>query len=155
MSSFVGRLARTLSQGSGNNSDTTHRRISSSPDAFERAPVETKTRMSASPSFNDFSLRVEEDAEEMGMWWSPSWSQELPVAETNSTKNTAPMLSMTSTSSLQSVSSGTLLPAAAAVAPVSHTPSAPVEISAPKRRRPTIMGMDAYDYCDLIKSSSM
>lgn len=59
MTSFVGRLARTLS---GGGEGMQHHRVASAPEAIEIPKAEpAKPRMSTSPSFNDFSLRVEED----------------------------------------------------------------------------------------------
>lgn len=63
MTSFVGRLARTFSQGTN---DGGHRRAVSTPEAVDVGlphTQELKTKLSSSPSFNDFSLRTEADGE--------------------------------------------------------------------------------------------
>lgn len=84
MSSFVGRLARTLSGGG----EGMHHRVASAPEAIEVPKAEAvKPRMSSSPSFNDFSLRVEEDGKapkprisrEPGRARANKWGRGLPV----------------------------------------------------------------------------
>lgn len=157
MSTFVGRLARTFSQGPGC-SETSHRRVSSTPESVDIPSPhvqDARPKLSTSPSFNDFSLRTEEDAvEELG-WLGASLSLGSPSAG-DSSKASGSMFSFDGADSTACGSPTTpmaLLPTTATAA-VAQTPSAPIPVPKSKRRT-KIMGMDAYDYCDLIRSSSL
>lgn len=151
MTSFMGRLARTLSSGG----DGMHHRVTSAPEAIEIPKAEAiKPRMSTSPSFNDFSLRVEEDAQEELGWLMPSLSMDSS-SQANACDLASP--TMSDGSSLRSVAScnqSTLLPTAAAAA-AAPAQSSPAPIPPKGKLRTKIMGMDAYDYCDLIRTSSL
>lgn len=168
MTSIVGRLARTLSGNAGGGLPEVehHRRNSSiadgSPRVLAAGSLSSPTRMSTSPSFNDFSLSVQEDvAEEYG-----------PIFNRVDTANGSLMsddtiFAMDKASFDTPGQQGSLAwgPFAAVLSPRAARP--PTVVTAPnvaatapqavptKTKSVKIMGMDAYDYCDLLRSSSL
>lgn len=147
MASIVGRLARTLSQGA---EEASHRRSSSSIDGgggggggvVSPRPAGTP-RISASPSFNDFSLNAQEDAEEEYR----SLFADLADAKTICDNG----IDQSRTSHCENSTAG---PQALVAVPPKAGPSARATLKA-RARSVKVMGMDAYDYCDLLRGSSL
>lgn len=140
MSSFVGRLARTLSQGSDG---LTPRRSTSLDEESDTPRRVALHRLSASPSFNDFSLNAQEDAEEEYKAFAPD--------------NVAPRLhdgeDPGQQRALQCHVPAAEVPARAGVLPPEATgTTTPRPI---KSKSIKIMGMDPYDYCELLRSSCL
>lgn len=141
MSSFVIRIARTLSQGS---EGLTPRRSASLDEdgVIPQQPV--LRRLSMSPSFNDFSLSVQEDAEE---------EYRSLVIEQLATKSR----DVIETRKLE-VTQRRAPAAAGSPRNVVHPADATTSATSPrpmKSRSVKVMGMDAYDYCELLRSSSL
>lgn len=139
MSSIVGRLARTLSQGSDG---LAHRRNTSATDEDGVSPRQVVLhRLSASPSFNDFSLSVHEDAEEE---YRPVAAGTMVAKPSDIVGSRPPVAMRYQTAVASSPPQGVLPPGATATSPRTAK-SKPIKI----------MGMDPYDYCELLRGSSL
>lgn len=139
MSSIVGRLARTLSQGSDG---LAHRRSTSAMDEDGVSPRRVVLhRLSASPSFNDFSLSVHEDAEEE---YRPVAAGDMATKASDMVGIRQPEAMRFQTAVASSPPPGVLPPEATAASPRTAK-SKPIKI----------MGMDPYDYCELLRGSSL
>jgi len=142
MASIVGRLARTLSQGP----EEAHRRGASLGEGGVLGPAPAtpmaSPRLSTSPSFNDFSLSVHEDAEEeyRSVFAGPGGMKAIDQPQGAQCNDLA--------AGSQTIE-GVLLPKDAAAATAAHAPLRS------KARSVKVMGMDAYDYCDLLRSGSL
>jgi len=142
MSSFVVRIARTLSQTS--DGITPRRSNSLDEDPLQVAPH----RLSMSPSFNDFSLNAQGDAQEE---YSAFEAEQLATKSRNSVEvHRTDVVQCSAPVAACSPRSEVLAPKA--------TTSAAWPATSPrtlKSRSIKVMGMDAYDYCELLRSSSL
>ncbi|CAD7699344.1 unnamed protein product [Ostreobium quekettii] len=144
MASIVGRLARTLSSGA---EEASHRRSSSSSDGcgggiLSPRPVGTP-RISTSPSFNDFSLNAQEDAEEEYRSLFADMADAKTICD-NGIDQSNTTRCENSTAGAQPVGA----------VPPKAVPTARATLKS-RARSVKVMGMDAYDYCDLLRSSSL
>lgn len=150
MASIMGRLARTLAQGgegiSGGGGSLAegerHRRMASVVNESGGAGLLSprgQSKLSTSSSFNDFSLLVQEDAvEEYGTFFG----------STNTGDAGGFLEGCFSTASVQNKDiSPAARPDAAAVAGVPRALSS-------RTGSLKVMGLDAYDYHDLLRSNS-
>lgn len=168
MTSLVGRLARTLSQGSGSTAEAERQRRGSfcsegSPRLWPALSSPTgQSKLSTSPSFNDFSLSVQEDAvEELGSLFDSTDGGSTSLMSDDT------IFSIDKAKYDNQGQQGTQAcgPFASAFAAKTAGPEITASVPAPtsiatqsvpaKTKRVKIMGMDAYDYCDLLRSSSL
>ena len=165
MTSFVRRLAKSLSHDSG---------AGGPRDPRCPEPLSTKhsspRQLSASPSFNDFSLRAEEDGERIrdatrsAQCRSRAAVEEFGRAFWTKTPTATTMHRPTASSSGNATSffdDGGLSRLLGGSTPTESPVGSPTESTSsmmsalPKKTTRKIVGLDPYDFCDLLKSSSL
>lgn len=140
MTTIVGRLARSLSQGPDG---LPHRRSTSATDDDNLSPRRMGLqRLSGSPSFNDFSLSVREDAEE----------EYRPLVVGKMATKPEDIIGVHQPEAMRYQ---TAVPSSPPPSSTLHHGAMSASPRAVKSKPIKIMGMDPYDYCELLRGSSL